>query len=149
MKWREYIEDGFCLIIPQPLRRTRLGPLFKGTITKGIPGTELLVNFTSDVNAYIINDWKKAALKPPPFTEWNGFIWTYYSWGASKTRAKGLESKFTQTASNQYGRGHSWTIIFPIVGKWVQLDIANGNGGLEWAEFEDIAEKIITSVEAI
>lgn len=148
INWREFSEGGFRLAIPEPLRRTRLGPLFKGKITKGVPETELLVNFDPAVSESMISDWQKASLRPPPFTEWEGLTWTYYSWGRSKTRKGGLESKFTQTAPNPCGRAHRWTIIFPVGGKWVQLDIANGGGGLEWKEFEDIAEKIIQSVEA-
>jgi hypothetical protein len=147
-KWREFSESGFRLLIPAPLQRNRIGPLFKGKITKGIRYTELVVLFEPVIAASVVREWQKAAKIPPPFTEWEGLIWTYYSWGASKTRAGGFESKSTQTAPNPCGRAHSWTIIFPVNGKWVQLDISNGYGGLEWKEFEDIAEKIIQSVEA-
>jgi hypothetical protein len=148
VNWREFSEGGFHLVIPAPLRRMRLGSMFKGKIRKGTPETELVVLFNSDVSASMVSDWQKGFLKPPPFTEWEGLTWTYHSWGPSKSRAGGLESKFTQTAPNRCGRGHRWTITFPVGGKWVQLDIANGGGGLEWKEFEDIAQKIVQSVKA-
>ncbi len=149
IKWCEFSEGGFRLLIPEPLRRMRLGPLFKGKITKGRPDTELVVLFDSDVSDSIVSDCKKGFSKPPPFTEWEGLTWTYHSWGPSKTRAGGLESKFTQTAPNPCGRGHRWGITFPVNERWVQLDISNGGGGLEWKEFEEIAEKIIRGVNAI
>jgi hypothetical protein len=126
----------------------RLGPLFKGKIIKGAPETELVVLFDSAVSASMVSDCQTGFLKPPPFTEWEGLTWTYHSWGPSKTRAGGLEAKVTETAPNPRGRARRWNITFPVDGKWVQLDIANGRGGLDWNKFEDIAEKIIQSVEA-
>jgi hypothetical protein len=127
----------------------RLGPLFKGTITKGIAETELIVTFDFEVSESYLNDCKQGASKPPPFTEWSGLKWIYHIWGSSKTRPGGWEVKSEETAPNRYGRSYRWGITFPIDGKWVRLDIANGYGGLEWKEFEDIAERIIKSVEAI
>jgi hypothetical protein len=84
VKWQEFSEDGFRLAIPASMRRTRLGPLFRGAIVKGAPETQLLVNFDSTVNDSIISEWRSASLKPPPFTEWGGLKWTYYSWGLFK-----------------------------------------------------------------
>jgi hypothetical protein len=148
IKWREFSEGGFRLVIPEPMRRMRLGPLFKGNITKGIPETELLVLFNFEVSASMVSDCQKGFSKPPPFTEWEGSTWTYHSWGPSKSRTGGLEATVTQTGPNPCGRGHRWNITFPVDGKWVQLDIANGRGGLEWKTFEEIAQKIIQSVKA-
>jgi hypothetical protein len=149
IEWQEYKENGFRLLIPKALRRKRLGPLFKGKIIKKISATELVVLFDPEVSSDRVSDCKKGFSKPPPFTEWEGLKWTYYSWGDSKTRIGGFESKFTQTAPNLCGRGHRWGITFPVSGKWVLLDISNGYGGLDWEEFEELAEKIIKSVEAI
>jgi hypothetical protein len=147
IKWREFTEGGYRLAIPEPLRRNRLGPLFKGKINKGRPDTELVVLFDFAVSEDKVDEFQKASMKPPPFPEWEGLTWTYYSWGASKTHAGGFEAKATQTAPNARGRAHSWSTTFPVDGKWVQLDIMNGFGGLDWKEFEDIAETIIQSVE--
>ncbi len=149
IEWQEYIENGIRLLIPKILRKQHLGPLFKGNLKRGVFKTELVVFVDSEVSASMLSDCQKGFSKPPPFTEWEGSTWTYHSWGASKIRVGGLESKFTQFGPNLRGRGHRWSITFPIGRKWVQLDIGNGKGGLEWKEFEDIAEKIIKSVETV
>jgi hypothetical protein len=148
IKWREFSEDGFRLMIPESLRRMHLGPLFKGKIVRAMPDTELVVVFDPEVSVSYLSDCQQGFSKPPPFTEFGGLTWTYHIWGASKTRTGGWEAKVSQTASNPRGRGYRWGITFPINAKWIRLDIANGGGGLEWKEFEEIGEKIIQSVEA-
>lgn len=121
INWREFSEGCFRLQIPERLQRMRLGPLFKGEMTKGLADTELIVFFDPDVSDSMVSDCQQGFSKPPPFTEWEGHIWTYHSWGLSKTREGGLESKFTQTSVNPRSRGHRWGITFPVGGKWVQL----------------------------
>ena len=124
--------------------------LFKGKVTKGQPDTELVVVFNPDVSPSMVNQVQEASTRPP-FTGSGEYKCVYHLFGPSKVREGGFEAGITQNGTNPRGRGrgHRWGIIFPVHGKWVELDIANGYGGFEWEEFEAIGKRIIQSVTAI
>ena len=150
INWRECSYGGFRFEVPERLRQMRGLPLFKGKVTKGQADTELVVVFDPDVSPSMVSEVQEAYTKQP-FTGSGEFKCVYNLWGPSKVREGGLEVGTTDTATNPRGRGrgHRWGIIFPVHGKWVELDIANGYGGFEWEEFEAIGKRIIQSVAAI
>ena len=150
INWRECSYGGFRFEVPERLRQMGVLPLFKGKVTRGQLDTELIVTFNPDVSPYIVSQAQQASTKPP-FTGSGEFKCVYHFFGPSKIREGGFEDGTTQTASNPLGRGraHHWGIVFPVHGRWVELDITNGFGGLEWEEFEEIGRRIIQSVAAI
>jgi hypothetical protein len=144
MEWTDYADNLVKMRIPKRLKKAGKMLFFKGRIERLDPKSELMMAIQLDLPSTFVDVIRRGSMEPSS-PDMMGTICTYHNRGESTIRSGGYEVKLTQTVPEARGIGHRWAIAFPTKGKWVQLDIANGRGGLGWEKFEAICSTIIES----
>lgn len=148
IEWTQYSDGLVEMQIPKQLKKRRPGLFFKGRIERLKPKSDLMMAVQLGLPRSFVDVIRGGTLQSPP-SDMSGTICSYHGRGESAIRPGGYEVKLTLTVPEARGHTHRWTIAFPVENDWVQLDIANGGGALNWEQFESICSKIIKSFKLV